>query len=606
MTPEDPKEPTLQYPEDLEIPKRKKKNTLLLALFALLITAGLLFACQALLNKMEEPPETPEDPVPVETPVETPVVEKPEVDVLIPAKDQDSGKYSFRSAWMASVRNLDFPEKTGMSREELKQSFERNLDLYELYKLNAVIFQVRPSSDALYSSDLNPPSVYVTGENGEDLPLDLLAYAVEATHNRGMEFHAWFNPFRVTVEKRPEETTEEILASLQETNYARLHPDKVLRFDDRLFLNPGDPEVQSFVIESILEVVRRYDIDAVHLDDYFYPYRTSRQNEAGDSVPYLFGEDGEDQETFERYKGTFTDIGEWRRNNTYTFMKTLSERVHDQKPYVKIGLSPFGIWGHKEETGGIGSDTPTDSSETYLHSVFLDSRRLVKEEIVDYIVPQIYWTFEETAAPFGTLARWWNEVAEGTKVDLYIGHANYKLYDLAENPNWNKDTVLQDQLAYANTLSNIQGSVFFRLRHLAENSPEFTGKGKENLSINNRVLKESFQNLAVPPVSRTLPAPEGTMPENVVLKNNTLSFSDGYDGFEEMEKTRYFLVYQFPKGDENLENPQYLYRKIPVTTGTLTYHLNHLDTENYTYAVSAFTRLHVESTVAVPLGGGNR
>lgn len=599
MNPTEEQDKILQYPEDLSIPKKNKRNTALLTLLSLLLVSALLLACSELFQDEPDSAPLPPPETEVETPTEPEAEEEPYT--LLPVvKDEDSGKYAFRSAWMASVRNLDFPKKQGMSLDELKRAFDRNLDLYELYRMNAVILQVRPSGDTLYSSELNPPSIYVTGDVTKGLPTDILAYAVDAAHERGMEFHAWFNPFRVTVDKMPDLTTEEILATLSEKSYARLHPEKVLRFDDRLFLNPGDPEVRSFVIESIMEVVRNYDIDAVHLDDYFYPYRSSRVNEDGETVPYFFGEDEEDLQTFETHKGDFTDIKEWRRNNTYEFMKELSHRVHDQKPYVKVGLSPFGIWGHSEETDGLGSDTPTDSSETYHHSVFLDSRKLVKEHLVDYIVPQIYWAFEETAAPFGTLARWWNEVAEGTKVDLYIGHANYKLYENVKDPNWAQESVLTDQMAYTNTLQNVRGSVFFRLGYLAENSGEFSGSGLENLRKNNEHIKNHFSQMAVVPVNRNLPETMPEEPKEVSLKNNVLTFQDGYEGFEEKDKTRYFMVYQFPKGDQNTENPAYLFKKIPVVSGIKTYSLNHLDTENYTYGVSAFTRLHEESSVVVP------
>ena len=599
MNPTEEQDKILQYPEDLSIPKKNKRNTALLTLLSLLLVSALLLACSELFQDEPDSAPLPPTETEVETPSE-PEEEEPPYTLLPVEKDEDSGKYAFRSAWMASVRNLDFPKSQGMSLDELKRAFERNLDLYELYRMNAVILQVRPSGDALYASELNPPSIYVTGDVTKGLPTDILAYAVDAAHERGMEFHAWFNPFRVTVDKMPDLPTEEILATLSEKSYARLHPEKVLRFDDRLFLNPGDPEVRSFVIESIMEVVRNYDIDAVHLDDYFYPYRSSRVNEDGETVPYFFGEDEEDLQTFETHKGDFTDIKEWRRNNTYEFMKELSHRVHDQKPYVKVGLSPFGIWGHSEETDGLGSDTPTDSSETYHHSVFLDSRKLVKENLVDYIVPQIYWAFEENAAPFGTLARWWNDVAEGTKVDLYIGHANYKLYENVKDPNWAQESVLTDQMAYTNTLQNVRGSVFFRLGYLAENSGEFSGSGLENLRKNNEHIKNHFSQMAVVPVNRNLPETIPEEPKEVSLKNNVLTFQDGYEGFEEKDKTRYFMVYQFPKGDQNTENPAYLFKKIPVVSGIKTYSLNHLDTENYTYGVSAFTRLHEESSVVVP------
>lgn len=590
----------ITMPKELKIRGRKKKSVFLGSLSLLLASLLILWAC-SLISDENKDPEIPVES-PVETPVETPVdVPEEQVDYLETGAKPASLKYRFRAAWLPSVRNLDFPAKPGMSSSELKDSIRKILDVYALYNLNTVILQVRPANDSLYISTLNPPSVYVTGDLGKELPLDLLAFAVEETHARGMELHAWFNPFRVTVD-RSDALKEEILSGLHEKSYARLHPEQVLRFDDRLFLDPGHPEVQEFVIQSIMEVVRNYDIDAVHLDDYFYPYRSSRLNEAGETVPYFFGEDEEDIETFTAYKGSYTDIKEWRRNNTYSFVKKLSESIHDLKPYVKLGVSPFGIWGHAEETDGLGSDTPVTSSETYLNSVFIDTRKWVKEEIIDYVIPQIYWNFSEQAALYSTLAKWWNQVVEGTKVELYIGHALYKVHDQVENPAWQGDTLIKDQIAFNNGLTQVSGSALFSFRHLTPNHSEFSGAGKEALVKNNEALKEVFQNISIIPRNENLPLAMSAEPVKVTLKDQVLSFSDGYEGFDESEKTRYFIVYQFPKNDLDPENPGYLYKRIPLDTGTESYSLNHLDTENYTYGVSAFNRLHMESFVAVPKG----
>ena len=592
------KEEILVYPKNIKIPKRKKNNTLLGAISLLAISVVLLWACGIFSENEEKPvPIAEED---LETPANQPEEElPPDVTYLSHEKNPDSEKYEFRAAWLPSVRNLDYPERPGMTSIELKESFRKILDVYELYNLNTVIMQVRPAGDALYISNLNPPSVYVTGDLKKNLPLDLLEFAIAETHARGMELHAWFNPFRVTVEKRPE-TTEEILSTLHEEHYARLNPTHVLRFDDKLFLDPGNPAVREFVNNSIMEVVRNYDIDAVHLDDYFYPYRSTKLDENGETVPYLFGEEEEDSMTFSSNKGDFTDIKEWRRNNTYTFVKELSKSIHDLKPYVKLGISPFGIWGHKEETGGAGSNTPLSSSETYNHQIFTDTRKWISEELIDYVIPQIYWNFGEAAAPYSVLAKWWNDQVEGTQVDLYIGHANYKVYEQIENPYWQGDSLIKDQISYDHSLENIRGSAFFSFRHLTPGHDEFSGSGKEALKRNNEAIRELYGNIALIPKNRNLLDASSTAPEDVIIQNEILSFKDGYEGFDESEKTRYFIIYQFPKMDLDPENPKYIYRKIPLGTNNTTYSLNHLDTENYTYAVSAFNRLHEESNIVLP------
>jgi uncharacterized lipoprotein YddW (UPF0748 family) len=594
----DKEEEILVYPKDVNIPQRQKKSAFLGALFLLLISLVLLWACGLFDNTEEAPALIPEKGVetPENEPAENPA---PAVTYLEHEKDPESAKYEFRAAWLPSVRNLDFPERPGMTSSQLKESFRKILDVYELYHLNAVIMQVRPAEDALYLSTLNPPSIYVTGDLSKDLPFNLLQFAIDETHKRGMEFHAWFNPFRVTVDKSEKETSE-ILADLHEESYAKAHPSQVLRFDDRLFLDPGDPSAREHVIQSIMEVVRTYDIDAVHLDDYFYPYRSTKLDENGETVPYLFGDEEEDAMTFLANKGDFTDIKAWRRNNTYLFIRELSESIHDLKPYVKLGVSPFGIWGHAEETDGEGSDTPLESSETYHHQVFTDTRKWIQEELVDYVIPQIYWNFGEAAAPYSVLARWWNDQVEGTDVDLYIGHANYKVYEQIDNPYWQGDTLIKDQISYNHSLDNIRGSSFFRFSYLTPGHSAFTGEGKEALVRNNEAIRALYGDMAIIPKNENLPHARAAAPGDVLIKDQILSFRDGYEGFDESEKTRYFILYRFPKTDLDPENSAYIYRKIPVDESVSRYEMNHLDTENYTYAVSAFNRLHVESQIVLP------
>ena len=577
----------------------KKSKTKRFALAVLFTGCLFLFGCSLDEPVVPEPLESPgsETPIPI-APLET---QENSITYLDPSSEMSGEKYMFRAAWLPSVLNLGYPETQGMTAAELKTSFLKILDVYEFYNLNAVIMQVRPSGDALYLSALNPVSPYVTGKVNGSLPFDLLFFAIDETHKRGMEFHAWFNPYRVTVAKEPLKSTEEILDTLSSKNYARLHPEKVLRFDDKLFLNPGDPDTMAFVTQSILEVVSQYDIDAVHLDDYFYPYRSSRMDETGARVPYHFGDDKEDEATFLAHKGSYTDIREWRRNNTYTFVRNLSEAIKDLKPYVKLGVSPFGIWGHADETQGLGSDTPMTSSETYVHAVFADTRKWVKDEIIDYIIPQIYWNFDEASAPYGELATWWSEVVEGTNVSLYIGLANYKVFEAANNPSWQGDTLIKEQLEFNKTLPMIKGASFFSFRYLTPSNKAFSENvpAKESLLKNNAAIQEEFRYPAVIPYNNHFDKVSVSLPSEIRIENNVLTFKDGYGEFDEVKKTRYFLIYQFPRDDIDPDNPSYIYKKVVYDEEMSRYTVNHLDTDTFVYGVSAFNRLNEESRISV-------
>lgn len=517
---------------------------------------------------------------------------------LTPTIDISQGKYEFRAAWLASVNNLDYPKAQNMSTDELKANFLKILDVYELYNLNAVIMQVRPEGDALYLSQLNPPSRFVTGDTSSPLPFDLLEYAITQTHKRGLEFHAWFNPFRVRSTSN-DATTDEVLNTLHADHFARKNPNLVLRFENQLFLNIGEPKVIDFIHQSIMEVVRNYDVDAIHLDDYFYPYASQQINEEGEVVPLYFGDNDEDLATYEKEGQRFTDIKEWRRNNTYQFIRNLSHDIHDAKPYVQLGISPFGIWGHNEETQGLGSNTPVTSQETYNHSVFADTRRWINEDLIDYVIPQIYWSRTSTNAPYEELASWWNDVVKNSNVNLYIGHGTYKLYESIDEP-WRTTNVIREQISFNKTLDQVKGSAFFRFSYLLPENSYFNGQGKDNLRQHTKELKEDYTHMAIIPRSEHLAAGTVTSPKDVKLSSNILTFSEGNDLFGEENLTKAFLIYQFPKDDLDCENPAYLFRKIVVEANQETYSLNSLDSKNYTYGVSALNRLHQESNIVIP------
>ncbi len=587
--------PYLKDSSYLKIRGVRSRSCFIGVIMLMVITTGLIWMSHQLSVESKIPDQLPMQDL------ENPIINdnlwpsSEEDFTLTPHKDLSMGKYEFRGAWLASIHNLDYPKMQTMSTDKLKDSFLKILDVYQLYNLNAVIMQVRPEGDALYFSQLNPPSKYVTGKLGSPLPFDLLKFAITETHKRGMEFHAWFNPFRVTSDPSAA-TTEEILSNLDPQNFARMNPQFVLRFQDMLFLNPGEPEVIDFVHQTIMEVVRNYDIDAVHLDDYFYPYPAQILSEDGQPLTLYFGDNEEDRPTFERENRGIQDIKAWRRDNTYLFIKNLSHDIHDHKSYVQLGISPFGIWGHNEETEGLGSHTPLTSQETYTHSVFTDTRKWIKEELVDYVIPQLYWTKDETAAPYEELARWWNDTVEGTNVNLYIGHGLYKLYE-SQEASWQEGTPISDQITFNKTLDQIKGSAFFRFNYLVPEQNLFSGKEQANLIENTTALKENYPHMAIIPKNNNLISGKITPPKEVSLKNDVLSFSDGNEYFEENTLTKTFLIYQFPKGQIDCENPAFLFKKIALNPSKNIYHVNSLDAEHYTYGVSSLNRLQEESAV---------
>jgi len=277
--------------------------------------------------------------------------------------------------------------------------------------LNGPVFlQVSPEGDAFYKSDIVPWSRYLTGTFGEDPGFDPLEFAIEEAHKRNLELHAWFNPYRVSTN-----TSAATISSLKvEKSVYKEHPDWIRTAMNRFVVDPGIPEARQWVIDRVMEVVKKYDVDGVHFDDYFY-------------YEQYVGE-LKDQDTYNKYnKGQFSNIGDFRRNNTYLLVKELSQKIRATKPWVKFGISPSGVWGNKSDGHSDGSNT--SASLTNYDKSFADTKKWVQEELIDYIAPQVYFTFANSRAPYGEIALWWSDVCRGKNVHLYIGQAFYKIND---------------------------------------------------------------------------------------------------------------------------------------------------------------------------------
>jgi uncharacterized lipoprotein YddW (UPF0748 family) len=350
-----------------------------------------------------------------------------------------------RAIWVATVSNIDI----GLHTSEADYKARINIMLNRIAELNfnTVFFQVRPMNDAFYPSSYAPFSRYLTGTEGGNPGWDVLAYIIEQAHLRGLELHAWLNPYRVSTSTHL--TKEQQLSLLHNDNFAKQNPNLVMVDNNgALILNPGEPMVRAYVKNVVEELVVNYNLDGIHFDDYFYSY-------SGMSVL-------QDQATYDRTKLTGQTLADWRRENVNTLVREIFEIVEfynvTNQRTVKFGISPFGIW----KSGGIdGSNTSSVTLQSY-SAQFADSKRWVEEGWLHYIIPQLYWEFSHGLAPFADLVDWWANLTEGTGVDLIIGHGFYRYADNS----WKDDNEITEQLRYISKFDNIVGSAFFSYRTL--------------------------------------------------------------------------------------------------------------------------------------------
>ena len=292
----------------------------------------------------------------------------------------------FRAAWVATVANIDWPSEPGLPVEQQKAELRRMLDQAAALHLNAVIFQVRPHADALYDSLHEPWSYYLTGKQGRapDPFYDPLRFAVEEAHERGLELHAWFNPYRAGHPADP--------SALASTHVRRTHPEWVHSYGDYLWLDPGVPEARDHTHRVIMDVVERYDIDGVHFDDYFYPYPSY-----ADGAPFP------DSASWARARrnGWTGSRDDWRRHNVNRLVKRLYRSIKATDPQVKFGISPFGIWRPDHPPGIVGFDAYAQ--------LYADARKWLREGWVDYMTPQLYYRTDQHGYPYPVMLRWWIE-----------------------------------------------------------------------------------------------------------------------------------------------------------------------------------------------------
>lgn len=369
----------------------------------------------------------------------------------------------FRGVWIASVDNIDWPPKGMTDVNSQKQEFIRQLDMHKSNGMNAVIVQVRPAADAFYPSPYEPWSQWLTGTQGKPPSpyYDPLLFMIEETHKRGMEFHAWCNPYRADFRIG--------YSSIAPAHVTRIHPEWFLVYGDKKYFDPALLDVQDFMVKVIRDMVTRYDVDALHMDDYFYPYRI-----AGKEFP--------DEESYRR-SGSTLPKDDWRRANVDSVIKKLSIAVKEVKPYVQFGISPFSVWRNIDKDPR-GSDSK--SGQTNYDDLYADILLWLKEGWIDYVAPQLYLEIGHDKIDYVKLLDWWSKNSYGKH--LYIGHG---IYRAGTNAAWKNPNELPNQIKLLREYPNVQGSIYFSSKSFNNNPNGW------NDSLKNNYYKE---NVSTPPM----------------------------------------------------------------------------------------------------------
>lgn len=477
-------------------------------------------------------------------------------------------KREFRAVWVATIDNIDWPSRKGLAADVQQQEFRTLLDKHQNYGMNAVLVQVRAAADAFYAQSKEPWSEWLTGTQGKaPAPFyDPMQFMIHEAHQRNMEFHAWLNMNR---------GTHKVSKSITKDHITNTKPEWFLTYDGQKLFNLGIPEVRAYISQIALDIVRNYDVDGIHFDDYFYPYPVGNEKLR-------------DEATFKKYKGNFTNIEDWRRNNVDLTVKAISDGIRAFKLKVKFGISPFGVW-RNASVDPSGSAT-TGGLSSY-DNLYADTKKWIQNGWVDYIAPQVYFSFEFNKVPYKTLTDWWTKNASGRH--LYIGHAVYRLKAGSNDAGWEKPAQIPRQVRYNRTKPQISGSIYFSARPL----------GKNELSV-----ADSVRNLyAYPALPPAMPWKDNVPPNEPeklkARKVSDLGMSISWDlpatKAKDGDEIKAFVVYRFNKNEKiNLDNPAKILA-IVRNEGKHGYiDQSYEPRKSFVYVVTALDRLNNESPMS--------
>ncbi len=487
-------------------------------------------------------------------------------------KAQNPPKREFRAAWLATYANIDWPASGATTALE-QSTFIQRMEEHRVTGMNAVFVQIRSQCDAMYPSPFEPWSADLTGTQGlaPNPYYDPLEFMIAETKKKGMEFHAWFNPYRALAN-----ASAASLAALSSSHIINTQPTWIMSAGTQRILNPGNPAVWNYVIKVVMDVVRRYDIDGVHFDDYFYPYPSA-------------GTYNDDAEYAANGRG-ITTKDEWRRSNVDSLIRRLNDSIKLAKPWVKFGISPSGIWLSQFYDATNGSNTSSGATQHY-KDLYANSRLWLQQGWVDYIAPQIYWYIGQTGSDYNILVPWWNNNAFGRHI--YSGMAGYKVGDAAQNAAFATDNnQIPNQVRLNRQNTNIKGQIFYNTTSLRNNKLGF----RDSLQLNFYV-KPALQ----PTMSwkdNVAPLPATSL--NAVasgLNAITLNWTKPASVSNELDNVKRFAIYRSTTSTVDISNTNNL---LAITWNDTTAYtdLTAVQGSNYYYVVTALDRLQNESSIS--------
>ena len=506
----------------------------------------------------------------------------PAFDTLILEPPLDSAsttippKREFRAVWIATVDNIDWPSKKGLPVADQQREFIDLLNMSQQTGLNAVVVQVRAAADAFYAKSNEPWSEWLTGQQGlaPEPFYDPMEFMIRESRARNLEFHAWLNLNRITYNRA---------SSLTPTNIAYQRPAWIVEYGGQKLFNLGLPDVRAYIAGTVANMVRQYDVDAIHFDDYFYPYVVAGQSFADDAAFQVYNTDGLKKD-------------DWRRQNIDRLIRQIGDSIHTNKPWVKFGVSPFGVWKNQKND--------PDGSLTFggqaFYELYADTRKWAREDWVDYMVPQIYFSTRFDRANYKTLVDWW--VKNRGNHHLYIGQGAYRLgKSTRTDAGWGEASQLSDQVRYNRQYPDVTGSVYFSAKSL-----------KTNMASSRDTLRTQFYNYpALIPAMPWLDSRPPGQPQNVKAAPTV----DGVELFwqeptqpTELDKVRYYIVYRtegvrLPRTTD----PRRILTICRPDEGNRLVDRTADPKRRYTYVITAVDRLHNESpgSTLVYRGGFN-
>lgn len=429
-----------------------------------------------------------------------------------------NGNREMRGIWVATVNNIDWPSAPNLSTAAKQKEAVAIIERVKKMGLNCIFLQVRPSCDVIYNSAIEPKTYFVSGESAATDTFDALDFWIEEAHLRGLELHAWINPFRVAPK------LDYVCA---ENHVSKQHPDWTIKYSDKILLDPGRHETRQYIDSVICEIASNYDVDGIHFDDYFYPYPVK-------------GETFVDTASYAANNPLNLSLEDWRRSNVDSVIKTTYNTIKRIKPWLKFGVSPFGVWRNQRDDSR-GSDTRAGTTDYDV--LYANVLEWVDKGWVDYVVPQLYWESGNKAANFDVLAKWWGDACSD-KVQIYVGHSIFKINSGSKA--WNKRGEMPAQIENVRNDVKLSGSVLFSYRQFNRNL-----LGLEQELAERIYAKPALTPFVPPTFAGNNPPVRGPQIDiyNLDKDNDTIFWTVN----ETCAPTRFFVIYRYPKGEPENE-----------------------------------------------------